>query len=151
MNDIARFFAIDPGWAWLVLAAILFALDVLAPGFYVIWFAIAAGVVGVIVFAVPMSTEWQILVFCAVSVASLMIGRALFSGRRAVESDKPLLNQRARQLIGRTFVLATPIHSGRGRIAAGDGMWIVKGPDLPAGVEVLVIDTDGTLLIVEKV
>ena len=29
MNDIARFFAIEPGWAWLIVAAILFVLDVL--------------------------------------------------------------------------------------------------------------------------
>lgn len=149
MNDIARFFAIEPGWAWLIVAAILFVLDVTAPGFYMVWFGVAAGVVGVLVFAVPVSTEWQIIAFCVISVASLLIGRALFSGRRAAVSENPLLNQRGRQLIGRTFVLATPIQSGRGRIAAGDGLWIVKGPDLPAGATVRVTDSDGTVLIVE--
>ena len=150
MNDIARFFAIDPGWAWLILAALLFVLDVLAPGFYVIWFGIGAAVVGVIMFAVPLVTEWQILAFCAASVASLLVGRALFGGRRATVSDNPLLNQRGRQLIGRTFTLATPISSGRGRITAGDGLWIVQGPDLPAGTEVRVTGSDGTVLVVEK-
>ena len=149
MNDIARFFAIEPGWAWLIVAAILFVLDVTAPGFYMVWFGVAAGVVGVLLFGVPMSTEWQIIAFCVISVAALLIGRALFGGRRATLSENPLLNQRARQLIGRTFVLATPIQSGRGRIAAGDGIWLVKGPDLPAGTKVHVTDVDGTVLIVE--
>jgi inner membrane protein len=151
MTDISQFFATQPGWAWLIIAAILFALDVTAPGFYMVWFGIAAGVVGALVFAVPMAMEWQILTFCAFCIVSLMIGRMLWSSGRVGVSDKPLLNQRARQLIGRTFVLATPIQSGQGRVAAGDGLWIVRGPDMPAGAKVKVTDSDGTVLIVEAV
>jgi membrane protein implicated in regulation of membrane protease activity len=78
-----------------------------------------------------------------------MIGRALWSGRRGDVSDKPLLNQRAQQLIGRTFVLATPMQSGRGRIKAGDGLWSVRGPNMPEGALVRVTGADGTVLIVE--
>ena len=100
-------------------------------------------------FAIPIAFTWQILVFCGVSVLSVLLGRALWGSDRGGESDKPLLNQRARQLIGRHFVLATPIHSGRGRITAGDSLWSVKGPDMPAGSTVRVVDADGTVLIVE--
>ena len=80
---------------------------------------------------------------------SVLAGRALWGGDRGGVSDKPLLNQRARQLVGRNFVLATPIQSGRGRITAGDSLWSVKGPDLPVGTSVRVVDADGTVLIVE--
>ena len=149
MEGILGFLAAEPGWAWLIIAAVLFVLDVLAPGFFMVWFAAAAAAVGVLVFAVPMGTNWQILTFCVACVISLLIGRALWSGRRPDVSDKPLLNQRARQLVGRTFVLATAIHSGQGRVTAGDGMWTVRGPDMPAGAMVRVTDTDGTVLIVE--
>lgn len=149
MKAIADFVSIEPGWAWLIIAVILFALDVLAPGFYMVWFALAAAAVGILVFAVPMDTEWQILAFCAACIVSLIIGRALWSGRRADVSDKPLLNQRAQQLIGRTFVLATPIQGGQGRIKAGDGLWSVRGPNMPEGSMVRVTDADGTVLIVE--
>ena len=38
---------------------------------------------------------------------------------------------------------------GRGRITAGDSLWSVKGPDMPAGSTVRVVDADGTVLIVE--
>jgi membrane protein implicated in regulation of membrane protease activity len=69
---------------------------------------------------------------------------------RADESDRPLLNRRAQQLVGRTFELATPIQGGRGRVLAGDGMWTVRGPDLPQGSMVKVTGADGTELIVEK-
>jgi membrane protein implicated in regulation of membrane protease activity len=149
MSEIVVFFSSEPGWIWLIIAVALFTLDVLAPGFYMLWFGVAAGAVGLLVFAVPLPPLWQILAFCGASVLSLFIGRALWGGRRANVSDKPFLNQRAQQLVGRTFVLATPIEGGRGRITAGDGLWSVRGPDMPQGSLVRVTDADGTVLIVE--
>jgi membrane protein implicated in regulation of membrane protease activity len=122
---------------------------VLAPGFFLVWFAVAAVAVGLLLFAVPMDTQWQILAFCGFAVVSVLAGRALWGSDRAGVTDKPLLNQRARQLIGRTFSLATPIRGGNGRITAGDSQWSVRGPDMPAGALVKVTEADGTVLIVE--
>ena len=149
MDSIDAFLTANPGWSWMIVGAVLFALDVMAPGFFLLWFGAAAAAVGLLVFAVPIEFTWQVLAFCALSVLSVLAGRALWGGDRGGVSDKPLLNQRARQLIGRNFVLATPIQSGRGRITAGDSLWSVKGPDLPAGTSVRVVDADGTVLIVE--
>ena len=149
MDSLAAFFSNNPGWSWMIVGAVLFALDIMAPGFFLLWFGAAAAVVGLIVFAIPIGFTWQVLAFCGVSVLSVLLGRAMWGSNRGGVSDKPLLNQRARQLIGRNFVLATPIQSGRGRITAGDSLWSVKGPDLPAGSSVRVVDADGTLLIVE--
>ena len=148
VDTVLTYIAIEPGWVWLIVGVVLFVVDVLAPGFYMTWFGLAAIAVGVLVFAVPMETNWQILAFCGACVIFLMIGRALWSGKRGL-SDKPFLNQRARQLVGRTFALTAPIRGGQGRIAAGDGVWIVRGPELPAGAMVRVKDADGTVLIVE--
>ncbi|MGF1622401.1 MAG: NfeD family protein [Rhodomicrobiaceae bacterium] len=149
MENIIRFFAAEPGWVWLIIAAALFTLDVLAPGFFMLWFGVAAMAVGLLVFAVPLDATWQIVAFCVASVISLMIARLLWGGKRGDVSDKPLLNERARQLVGRTFVLATAIRGGRGRVIAGDGMWSVRGPDLPEGTLVRVTGADGTELVVE--
>jgi hypothetical protein len=149
MSGLLRTLASEPGWVWLIIAAFLVIIDILAPGFYMVWFAGAAVVVGVILFWAPMDTEWQILAFCAASVLALLLSGALWSGQRRGASDKPLLNLRAQQMVGRTFVLATAIHGGQGRITAGDGLWMVRGPDLPAGAVVRVKDADGTVLIVE--
>jgi membrane protein implicated in regulation of membrane protease activity len=38
------------------------------------------------------------------------------------------------------------ISAGRGKIKAGDTLWLVVGDDLPAGTPVRVIDRDGDLL-----
>jgi inner membrane protein len=149
MDYIITFLGANPGWSWMIVGAVLFALDVMAPGFFLLWFGAAAAVVGLIVFVIPIEFTWQILAFCGVSVLSVLLGRALWGSNRDGVSDKPLLNQRAKQLIGRNFVLATPIQSGRGRITAGDSLWSVKGPDMPAGSSVRVVDADGTVLIVE--
>lgn len=150
MEVIVQFFANEPGWAWLAIGAVLFALDVLAPGLYMVWFALAAALVGVLLFAVPMDVTWQILAFCLASVICLLIARRLWgTGVGRDVTDKPLLNQRAEQLIGRTFRLATAIEGGQGRVTAGDGMWLVRGPDLPEGTLVRVLRTEGTVLIVE--
>lgn len=150
MNMIYDYLIAEPGWIWMIIAAILFTLDVLAPGFFMIWFAFAAAVTGALVFLIPVDTVYQILFFCAASIGALMVGRMVWGGSREGETDKPLLNQRTQQLVGRTFVLVTPIQAGRGRILAGDGQWAVRGPDLPEGEMVKVTGADGTELIVEK-
>jgi inner membrane protein len=149
MGNVIGYLSGEPAWIWMIVAAVLFVLDVLMPGFYLVWFGVAASAVGVLLFAVPLDPDWQVLAFCAASLISLLAGRMLWGGDRGGMSDKPLLNKRASQLIGRTFVLATPIAAGRGRVTAGDGLWSVRGPDLPAGAIVRVTAADGTELIVE--
>ena len=48
--------------------------------------------------------------------------------------------------MGRTFTLERPIVDGRGRLKVDDTMWLVEGPDLPAGTRVQVTGVDNTLL-----
>ncbi len=96
-----------------------------------------------------MINPWPWVVFCAASLLSLMIGRALWGSHREIESDRPLLNQRGRQLVGQTFMLSDPISAGRGRMRVGDTVWTVAGPNLPAGEMVRVKNVEGTVLTVE--
>ncbi|MNT69460.1 hypothetical protein D3C72_2077820 [compost metagenome] len=51
--------------------------------------------------------------------------------------------------MGRQFVLHEAISAGHGKIKAGDTLWLVSGPDLPAGSQVRVIGQDGVRLKVE--
>ena len=67
----------------------------------------------------------------------------------AKPSDVPGLNRRGSEFLGRTFVLHEAIVGGRGKIRAGDTLWLVTGPDLQAGSEVRVTGQDGVLLKVE--
>jgi membrane protein implicated in regulation of membrane protease activity len=139
----------ESAWGWLALGAILFALDVTAPGFYLVWFAIASAATGMLLFALPLANPWPLVAFCVFSLLSLFAGRMLWGSHREIESDRPLLNQRGRQLIGQTFVLSDAIVGGRGRMKAGDSVWTVTGPNLPAGQLVRVKNAEGTILTVE--
>ena len=135
-------------WSWMILAAVLLALEMLAPGIFLMWFGMAAAVTGLITFRYDVAWQWQLIWFCALSLTTvLLVNRYL--RKYPLESDSPLLNQRAAQLIGRSFVLVDPIVNGRGSVHAGDTIWRVKGPELPAGTRVKVVGADGSVLKVE--
>ena len=141
METIATFGA----WNWLILAAILFVLEVLAPGIFLMWFGAAAAATALIVFRYDIAWQWQLIWFCGLSLASVLLA-AKYLRKHPLESERPLLNERAVQLIGQSFDLIDPIVNGRGSIKIGDTIWRVRGPELPKGARIKVIGADGTLL-----
>jgi membrane protein implicated in regulation of membrane protease activity len=136
-------------WSWMIAAAILFVLELVAPGIFFIWFGAAAAVTGLIVFRYDMTWQWQLIWFCGLSFASAFLAYK-FLRKHPLETDQPLLNDRAAQLIGQNFDLVDPIVNGRGSIHSGDTIWRVKGPELPKGARIKVVGADGTLLQVES-
>ncbi|HZX79544.1 MAG TPA: NfeD family protein [Lysobacter sp.] len=132
--------------AWAVVALVLIAAEVLAPGAFMLWLGIAAAATCLIVFALPdLPVVAQMLVFAALSMASVFAYRHWFRGK-APSSDRPALNRRAEQLIGRVEPLVAPIVDGRGRVQIADALWDVEGPDLPVGTRVRVVGVRGMTL-----
>ncbi|TYR30184.1 NfeD family protein [Mesorhizobium microcysteis] len=140
-------------WNWMVLGAVLLTLEIVAPGAYLLWLGIAAVLTGTLSLQLWESAAWvwqvQVLVFLALSIASVLIGKRFFPNSSPDDTDQPLLNQRERQLIGRTATLQEPITEGYGRIRLGDTLWRVNGPDLPAGARVRVVAAEDGHLRVE--
>ncbi|MGZ8400216.1 MAG: NfeD family protein [Methyloceanibacter sp.] len=132
-------------WNWLILAAILFVLEVMSPGIFLMWFGMAAAVTALIAFTYDISWQWQLIWFCALSLAAVLLA-AKYLRKHPLESERPLLNERAVQLIGQSFELIDPIVNGRGSIKTGDTIWRVEGPELPRGARIKVVGADGTLL-----
>lgn len=137
-------------WYWLIAGVLLCAAEALAPGMFLLWLGVAAIATGVLLTSVDLSFPWSLLVFGALSVVALLLGRR-FYGSREKESDQPFLNRRADAMVGRTYVLAQPIRGGEGRVVVNDTQWRVRGPDLPAGTKVRVTGVeDTTFLVVEQ-
>jgi membrane protein implicated in regulation of membrane protease activity len=136
-------------WAWWILAVLLFVLELAAPGIVFLWMALAAALTGVVAWILP-DLGWQLafVIFALLSVVSVVIGRKVWRPSN-VETEDPTLNKRADQYIGKTFTLDTALENGRGRLHVGDGSWMAKGPDLPAGAKVRVIAVNGSILEVE--
>ena len=136
-------------WDWLAFGTVLLILEVFGAGGYLLWIGLAAAAVGLLTYLLPdLPWAWQFFAFALLSLLT-----AVFWWRRqrsaAKPSDVPGLNRRGSEFLGRTFVLHEAIVGGRGKIKAGDTLWLVTGPELPAGAEVRVTGQDGVLLKVE--
>jgi membrane protein implicated in regulation of membrane protease activity len=135
------------GWTWWVLGLVLLAVEVVAPGFFFLWFGVAAILIGVSALLFDWPWQLQVLGFVILSVIAALLGRRF--SKSNMDSEDPQLNLRASRLSGRTFVLAEPIIEGRGRVRIDDTVWQVHGPDAPAGTRIVVTGADGSILKVE--
>lgn len=140
-----------PFWYWAAFGAVLAVIEIAVPAMVCIWLAAAALGVAAIAWRYPgLSWEHQALIFAALAIGSVALGRTAFARTRSNESQRHL-NRRAESHIGRMLTLDAPIVDGRGRVKVDDTVWPVAGPDLPAGSHVRVIAADNTLLRVEPV
>jgi hypothetical protein len=137
------------GWSWWVLGLVLLGVELLAPGFFFLWFAIAAMLIGVSALLIDWPWQLQVLGFVVLSVIAALIGRR-FAGNADGETADPHLNLRASRLEGRTFILSEPIVEGSGRLRIDDSVWQVRGPDAPAGARVVITGADGAVLTVKN-
>ncbi len=141
-------------WNWMVLGFVLLAAEILVPGVFLLWIGIAALLTGALSLQLWSLEIWswqlQVLVFLLLSLAAVLVGKRLMDRTADEETDQPLLNRRAEQLVGRTAVLEEPITNGFGRIRLGDTTWRVEGPDLPVGSRVRVKATHDAQLVVES-
>ncbi|KAA9368588.1 NfeD family protein [Brucella sp. HL-2] len=138
-------------WGWFVLGLVLLILEIMAPGFFFIWFGVAALVTGGLAFLLGsiIGFGWQVqtVLFLILAIAFVLAGRRFFGFND--QQEEPLLNRRGDQLVGQRATLNEPIVNGRGRIHINDTTWRVRGPDLPAGTEVRVVSFDPITLEVE--
>lgn len=136
--------------AWGALALVLIAAETFAPGAFMLWMGLAAGVVSLAVLLAPgMSLLAQVLLFAVLSVIAVLAYKKWFR-RAETASDRPLLNRRGEQMVGRVAPLDQSIVAGRGRIKLDDAYWVVEGPDLVAGTAVRVVASDGMTLKVRE-
>lgn len=139
-------------WHWLVLGLVLIVIEMLAVTAILLWFGIAAGVVGVLMLLMSdMSWQFQFVLFSVLSISTLLAWR-LYVKRNPIEEDKTYatLNKRGDDLIGRTFTLEESVVNNYGKIRADDTMWKIRcDEDVQAGERVRVSEVDGTVLVVE--
>ena len=131
------------GGAGIVLAA----LEMVVPGVYLVWLALAAIVTGVLALAgSPLILQIVSFVFLSLIFA--------YSAKRVlrdkpIESADPLMNNRAGRLVGQTAVVTQAIDGGEGRVRVADGEWLASGPDCPVGTRVRIAGANSACLSVE--
>lgn len=135
-------------YLWWIVALVLIAIEVIMPGYFMLWIGIGAAATGVLVLVVPgTSLLFQAVAFAVLAFVSCAVYWYVL--RPKLQHDEPgdgRLNRRGEQLIGGRYVLIEAIVNGRGKARVGDGQWLVSGPDLPVGTTVEVVAVEGTTL-----
>jgi membrane protein implicated in regulation of membrane protease activity len=147
---VDQFFGEIGMWFWWIIAGLLLIAEMLMPGFFMLWLAVAAALTAITDYVFHLSWIGEIFTFAAFGILSILGSWRFVMGNRHPKSDQPFLNQRHEGLVGQSFYLETAITYGKGKIKVDDTLWDVEGPDLHKGKRVKVTATSGLRLMVEK-
>ncbi|QGY80140.1 NfeD family protein [Sphingorhabdus lacus] len=142
--------SISTHWFWLSLGLILGAAEMVAPGFFLMWLGLAAIIVGILDYFLPITVAYQVAMFAILSVLTVFAGKK-FLADNPIETDDPKLNDRGARLTGEIVTVVEAITDGQGRVKVGDTVWAARGTDAATGARVRVTGADGAVLLVESV
>ena len=143
-------YGIAAHWAWLTLGVLLAGLEMLLPGYYLIWIALAALVTGVLTGLLGLGVPLEVAVFGVLALVSVFSARR-FLNKNPIESSDPLMNHRGARMVGQTARVVEAIRHGTGRVHIGDGQWNARGVDAGVGDWVRIVGNDGSTLLVEPI
>ena len=92
---------IEAHWLWFAAGLILAGLEMVVPGVYLMWLAMAALATGVITLVALPSLAVQVTSFIFLSLIFAFSARRMLRDRPIVSSD-PLLNNRGGRMVGQT-------------------------------------------------
>jgi hypothetical protein len=142
--------SISTHWFWLSLGLMLGVAEMVAPGFFLMWLGLAAIIVGVLDYFVPITVAYQVALFAILSVLTVFAGKK-FLQENPIETTDPKLNDRGARLTGEIVTVVEAITNGNGRVKVGDTEWSARGADAGVGARVRVTGADGAVLLVEAV
>ena len=137
---------ISTHWFWLSLGLILGVAEMVAPGFFLMWLGLAALIVGILDYFLPITLAYQVAMFAILSVLTVFAGKK-FLQKNPIESDDVNLNDRGARMTGEIVTVVEPIANGHGRVKVGDSVWNARGMDAAMGANVRVIGADGAVLL----
>ena len=138
----------EPHWFWLTVGVLMAAVEIVAPGFFMMWLGAAAVLTGVTTWVVPIGVPAQVGLFAILSVIAVYAARKWLIDN-PIESEDPKLNDRGARLVGDIVTVVEAIEDGHGRVKVGDSVWSAKGRDVATGTKVRVTGADGAVLLVE--
>jgi len=133
-------------WFWWIVAGVLLLLELMTPGVFAMWLALAAASVGITDYFFDLNWQLELLAFAGFSLVYVYLARPWYSKNKLQNSDQPNLNQRIYAFVGKSFVLSEPIVNGQGKLDIEGTRWDVLGPDLARGATVKVTAVEGMRL-----
>ncbi|MDO8354760.1 MAG: NfeD family protein [Aestuariivirga sp.] len=133
-------------WFWWIVAGVLLLLELMTPGVFAMWLALAAASVGITDYFFDLNWQLELLAFAGFSLVYVYLARPWYSKNKLQNSDQPNLNQRIYAFVGKSFVLSEPIVNGEGKLDIEGTRWDVLGPNLAKGATVKVTAVEGMKL-----
>jgi inner membrane protein len=145
-----QIFPLAGPWFWWIIAGALLLAEMLLPGFFMLWLAVAAALTAVVDLMFQLSWTGEVLTFAVFSFLTILASWRFIMNSRSLKSDSPHLNQKQNAFLGKTYVLNQAILNGSGKIKVEDALWDVDGEDASAGSRVKVVGVEGMRLRVER-
>ncbi|CAA9502021.1 MAG: Putative activity regulator of membrane protease YbbK [uncultured Sphingomonas sp.] len=139
---------LQPGWLWLIGGVLLLMLEIVAPGFFLLFIGAAAIATGLFVVLFDLGLAPALALFALYTALAVAVGRKVYANR-PVNSSDPHLNDRSARLIGRTVTVVEAVDEHGGRVRVGDGDWSARGDHAEPGSRVRITGVDGNCLTVE--
>ena len=143
-------------WHWVVFGVVLMLSELALASFFILWFGVAAILVGVLLFFMPnIDLNWQIFIW---TVASALLAFFWFKYLKPLSIDKTKAGLSREAIVGEVGqVISAPSGDRRGQLRfpapiLGSDEWTIISQDtLMEGDRVRVKDVSGNSLVVEKV
>jgi membrane protein implicated in regulation of membrane protease activity len=152
MDAVTQLHAAQPYWIWLAVGVILLAVEAAFSTEWLLWPAVAAGVVAVVTaLGLPLGLLGEVLLFAVLTVAATLLSRRLI--QRVNPSDAPDINARDSRLVGQRAQVVQLFVDGRGRVFVSGAEWPaeIEGAAPLVGESVIVEGFDGPRLKVRAI
>lgn len=146
---------LHPALYWLIIGVILFILELVLPGFILFFFATGAFITALIAYLFPLGAAWQLALFMAASLLTLVLLRDLIQkrfftappGQQETDIDQVLISPGERGVVSTAIV-----PPAEGRIKCAGSSWRATADErIEEGEIVAVIRQQGLVIHVEKV
>lgn len=145
MDAVIDIYNNQPFWIWLAIGVLLLAVEAALSTEWLLWPAVAAGVVAVLTaLGLQIGFAGEVGAFAALTVVSTLFSRRLI--QKVNPDDKPDVNDRDARLVGQKARVVAPFVDGRGRVFVSGAEWAaeIEGEGPPIGDSVIVVASLGS-------
>lgn len=135
------------GWIWGIVGIALLILEMVAPGFFLVFLGAAAIATGLFTLMFDLGIAPQLVLFVIYTALAVLIGKRWY-GEPGTPDLLGGLNDPAKRLIGRTATVVDPVDEHGGRVKLGDSEWSARGGPAATGDRVEIVSVDGNCLLV---
>ena len=138
---------------WFIAALVLSLIEILTPGFVILWFGVSAAIVGILDLLGLHNTVWQIVIWIILSLLMVVMSRTFFK-TIFVKSPGENYHSNVDVLIGKEAYVTEEINNvkGQGRIKVEGQDWAARSEDnsiISAGETVEITRYEGIKMFVK--